>query len=107
MTSVEVLQELLHRYVTAARWPRARVAFDDFNQLMSGRLEAIHPDDLDGAAELADAYHAELSARDLLHLAVMRRIGCEHIVTADTAFSGLPGVVRLDPADIATWRDET
>ena len=38
----------------------------------------------------------EVSARDLVHLAVMRRLGVSRIVTTDTDFDGLAEVEVLD-----------
>ena len=39
-----------------------------------------------------------MSARDLVHWAVMQRVGAERIITADTDFDRLPGVERLSAA---------
>ena len=36
-----------------------------------------------------------LSARDAIHIAVMRRFGVERILTFDTGFDGVPGVARV------------
>jgi predicted nucleic acid-binding protein len=45
-----------------------------------------------------------LSARDLLHAAVMTRIGADQIVSADRGFDRLPDLTRLDPAELVDWR---
>ena len=55
------------------------------------------------AAKLVDA-HPRLSARDLIHLAVMKRLGVTRIVTTDGGFQGLPIIERLDPAYIENWQ---
>jgi predicted nucleic acid-binding protein len=44
-----------------------------------------------------------LSARDLLHAAVMQRVGTERIVSADRRFDVIAWLQRLDPATVATW----
>ena len=44
-----------------------------------------------------------MSARDLVHWAVMQRAGAERIITADTDFDRLPIMVRLDPVDVGEW----
>ena len=49
------------------------------------------------AAELADR-HPGISARDLVHVAVMQRLGINRIISADTDFDRLEGIDRLDPA---------
>ena len=35
------------------------------------------------------------SARDAIHAAVMRRLGCSRILTFDQAFDAVPGVQRV------------
>ena len=59
-------------------------------------------DDVLAAGKLANE-HRGLSTRDLLHLAVMRRLGVTRIVTADADFDRVPGIVRLYPADDGAW----
>ncbi|PYX28503.1 MAG: hypothetical protein DMG77_15640 [Acidobacteria bacterium] len=36
-----------------------------------------------------------LSARDVVHLAVMEQHGIEQILTFDSGFDGFPGITRL------------
>lgn len=102
-TGAEVLQELLHRYTFLNVWPRSQPYFASFLGLMRGRIEPMLAQDVEVAAELAD-HHPRLSARDLVHVAVMQRVGATHIVTADTAFDDIGGVERLDPALVEEWR---
>ena len=104
VTNVEVLQELLHRFTAPGRWPTGRYALARFVALMRGRTEPVYPADIDYAIELADR-NIRAAARDLIHAAVMRRIGVELIVSADRQFDGVPGVTRLDPLDVGEWRD--
>ena len=104
LTDAEVLQELLHRFIALRQWPDpGRSAFERFTTVMAGRVESLLPSDVEDAARLADQ-HPRLSARDLVHLAVMRRLGMAQIVTADAAFEGIAGVERLDPASVQAWR---
>ena len=103
MTDAEVLQELLHRYSALRMWLDAgKRTFDRFSFIMEDRIEPMFAEDVQRGAELVDTY-PRLSARDLVHLAVMERAGATAIVTADTAFDNLDGVERLDPADAASW----
>lgn len=102
VTDAEVLQELLHRYLSLRLWPQGRKAFRRFSELMQDRIEAVRAEDVRRAAEMADAYE-ELGARDLLHAAVMQRLGLHQIVSADTSFDRLLGVERLDPAQVEVW----
>lgn len=103
MTDAEVLQELIHRYRALRSWTGVgNIVFSTFANLMEGRVEPMFAEDVTRAAELVDTY-PRLSARDLVHIAVMERAGATAIVTADTTFDNLAGVERLDPAKAATW----
>jgi hypothetical protein len=104
VTDAEVLQELLHRYLALRLWPQGREAFRRFSELMQGRVESVQAADVERAASLADT-HSELSGRDLLHVSVMQRLGLRRIISADTGFDKLLDVERLDPAQLADWRD--
>ena len=105
VTNAEVLQELLHHYRATRQWQSiGRPAFARFATLMLGRTEPIYAEDAQTAAELADS-DVRASTRDLIHVAVMRRMGVERVISADRDFDGMPGVTRLDPMDIEEWRD--
>ena len=94
VTDAEVLQELVHRYLAQERWALGRDVLRAFALVMQDRILA--------AADLADR-HPGISARDLVHAAVMQRLGAEHIISADTDFDRLPGITRLDPMFIGEW----
>ena len=104
VTDVEVLQELLHRYVATGRWALGRQVLRSFAELMHDRIEPVYEQDIQLAARLADSL-PRISARDLVHAAVMQRLGADQIVSTDTDFDRLPDVIRLDPADIGKWGD--
>lgn len=103
VTDAEVLQELLHRYLALRLWPQGRRAFQRFSEIMQERVAVVQATDVQHAAGLADTYQ-ELGARDLLHAAVMHRLGVRRIISADTGFDRLPGIERLDPAQEPSWR---
>lgn len=106
VTDAEVLQELLHRYLALRAWePQGRESFASFAELMEGRVEPVYAEDVEQAARLVSRY-SRLDARDLLHLAVMQRLGITHIVSADAGFDRLAEVERLDPADVRSWREK-
>ena len=105
LTDAEVLQELLHRYLALRLWPQGREVFHHFAALMRERVEPVQAIDVEQAALLADWY-PDLGARDLLHAAVMSRLGVRNIVSADAGFDRLPEVKRLDPTDVGVWRDK-
>jgi uncharacterized protein len=104
-TDAEVLQEILHRYQATNRWPLGGLIFQKFAELMRDRIESVTATDVVLAAQLAGRL-ARLGARDLLHLAVMQRVGADTIVSADRGFDRAPGIRRLDPAEVAAWRNE-
>jgi uncharacterized protein len=104
VTSAEVLQELLHRFLAINRWAAGRILFTEFSDLMRNRVEPILHNDVEKAAALAEVY-PDLDARDLVHVAVMQRVGAGQIVSADRDFDRVTGVERLDPETIDLWQD--
>ncbi|PZC48130.1 MAG: putative nucleic acid-binding protein, contains PIN domain [Chloroflexi bacterium] len=76
--------------------------FRGFSDLMRGRTTAIHAEDVEHASSLADN-HPNLGGRDLLHAAVMKRLGLHRIVSADAGFDRFPDMERLDPAKVEDW----
>ena len=103
VTDVEVLQELLHRYLALRRWILGGRVLRAFAEVMQDRIEPVYEDDIHVAGSLADS-HPEVSARDLVHTAVMQRLGVDRIISSDADFDRLPGVTRLDPARVGDWR---
>jgi predicted nucleic acid-binding protein len=102
VTDSEVLQEIMHRYLASGRWTLGREVVRAFAEAMRGRIQPVHAEDVTLAAELADQ-NPEVSARDLVHAAVMQRLGVERIISADTDFDRLEGIDRLDPARMSEW----
>jgi len=91
VTDAEVLQEILHRYFAIDRRDAIGPAFD----ALLGVVDEVFPverDDVDRARRLLGA--AGLSARDAVHVAIMRRRGVSRILTFDRGFDGIPGVQR-------------
>jgi predicted nucleic acid-binding protein len=92
-TDAEVLQEILHRYTLVNRPDRIDPAFDS----LLGVVDVVYP------VERADVERARrllrttprLSARDAVHLAVMQARDIGRILSFDSAFDGIPGVIRL------------
>lgn len=104
ISDVEVIQELMHRYLALRIWDAGRAVVEQFLTLMEGRLEAVRVEDVRTASVLADD-HPGIPARDLLHAAVMGRVGAGRIVSADRDFDRIAGVERLDPAKANGWLD--
>src|SRR2546428_8999955 len=89
VTDVEVLQEILHRYVAIDRRDAIQPAFDALLGL-TDEVYAVALADVQRAKEIVLG-KAPLSARDALHAAVMERHGVDSILTFDAGFDTLPG----------------
>ena len=103
VTDSEVLQEMMHRYLASGRWTLGKEVVRAFAEAMGGRIEPVRGEDVILATELADR-HPGVSARDLVHAAVMQRLEIRPIVSADTDFDRLEGTDRLDPIRIEEWQ---
>ena len=93
VTSAEVLQEILHRYVAIGRRDAIQPAFD----VLLGVVDDVFPielEDIDGAKKVVDG-SLGLSARDALHVAVMKRRNVKRIMSFDSNFDRVPGVTRV------------
>ena len=104
VTTSEVLQEILHHYRTRRQWTLMRQLFHEFGEVMHGRIEPVHAEDIVHAAALADD-HSSVGSRDLVHAAVALRLGVSHVISTDTDFDRLPVVTRLAPERIDEWAD--
>lgn len=95
-TSSEVFQELLHRYGPGGRMDRLEAAFETLRGLVD---EVLSVDGADAFAAKDLLYaHPGLSARDALHVAVMRRHEIRQIVSFDRGFDAVGGIKRLPAA---------
>lgn len=93
MTDVEVLQEILHRYVAIGRREAIAPAFDAILAVVDEVLE-VTLGDVRRAKEIV-LHRTGLSARDAIHVAVMERQGVDRILSFDGGFDQVPGVTRL------------
>jgi predicted nucleic acid-binding protein len=93
VTDAEVLQEILHRYVAINRRDAIQPCFDVVFEV----CDEVLPVDLEIVSTAREIVlgHPELTARDAVHLAVMRLHGIEAIISFDRHFDGLPGITRL------------
>jgi hypothetical protein len=93
VTSAEVLQEILHRYVAIDRRDAIQPAFDALLGVVD-EVFGVERRDVERARALVLGNPA-LSARDALHAAVMERERITRILSFDTGFDDLPGITRL------------
>lgn len=92
VTDAEVMQEILHRYTAINR----RDAIDPALDALLGVVDEVIAIDreLVLAAGRLVARVEGLSARDAIHVAVMRRHGIDDILTFDTGFDVVTGLRR-------------
>jgi len=93
VTDAEVLQEILHRYVSIERPDAIQPAFD----ALLGVVDEVFGVE-QAAVERAKGIvlgQRGLSARDALHVAVMQIHGIKRILSFDRGFDGVPGISRL------------
>jgi uncharacterized protein len=91
--SAEVLREVLHRYVSIGRRDAIQPALD----ALLGVVDEVFPverADVEGAKKVLDG-SPSLSARDALHVAIMRRRDVRRIMSFDTGFDQVPGLSRI------------
>lgn len=93
VTSAEVLQEILHRYVAINRREAIAPAFDVLLEVVD-EVVAVEEDDVVRAKDLVLGTKA-LSSRDAVHVAVMVRLGISRIMSFDAGFDRVPGMTRL------------
>ena len=94
VTDVEVYQEILHRYTAIQRPDAIDSAFENLDAIADDIL-TFGMAEVRAARTLIDSVPG-LSARDALHVAVMRSAGTDRIFSFDNGFDSCPGIVRLD-----------
>ncbi len=95
VSSVEVLQEILHRYRSLREYEIAASAFTHFKTLCDDILP-VDKADMDLAFRILEKAPA-ISVRDAVHAATMQNQGLERILSTDTHFDSIAGVIRVDP----------
>jgi predicted nucleic acid-binding protein len=88
-----VFQEILHGYTSIHRTDAIQPAF----KALLGVVDEIFPVELNavqGAKNILLGIN-RVSARNALHIAIMQIQGVSRILTFDSAFETIPGIVRL------------
>lgn len=93
ITDVEVYQEILHRYTAIRRQDAIDYAFQSLDRLVTEVLP-FGMAEVRSARELIRAVNG-ISARDALHVAVMRKAGANRILSFDSGFDACPGIERI------------
>ncbi len=98
-TSVEVVQEILHRYLSIRRAETGIAMAREVLDVFAPVLPVTHAV-LRRVPGLVGAYPT-LSARDLIHVATCLVEGIDVIVSPDRAFDQVREIRRLDPIEVA------
>ena len=93
VTNTEVLQEILHRYTAIKRKDAIQPAFDALYGIIDNIFAVVEADVL-AAKEIVIGY-AELSARDAVHAALMKRLKIDTIFSFDKGFDLLGEFKRI------------
>lgn len=93
VTDAEVIQEILHRYISINR----REAIEPALNLLLQIADDVFPIDKIDVLRASEIIHhpAQLSARDALHVAVMERYGVGSIFSFDGDFDRWRGIHRI------------
>ena len=93
VTDVEVLQEILHRYTALSRPDAIQPAFDAVLEIVD-EIFPIGLEEVEGAKRIIFGGYG-LSARNAIHVAVMRVREVRQILSFDSGFDRFPGIERL------------
>ena len=97
---VEIIQEILYRFGALRRWDIAVTMAFSLLELVPMvypiRLAESHL-----SIDLFERYaHKGVTARDVLHVAVMQQNDLQRIISTDEHFDAFAGITRLDPLQL-------
>lgn len=92
-TSLEVLQEILHRYRHIDRWEQGKEVFSLAKKIVP-RILQVDVKIIEQAYNLLDRYPS-IYARDAVHAAACLINGIKEIVSFDTDFDMIEGIKRI------------
>ena len=93
VTDIEVYQEILHRYTAIRRTDAIDGAFRSLDAIVDEVFGYGMPE-IRAARTIIDSVDG-VSARDALHVAVMRGNRVDRILSFDRGFDAIPGIERL------------
>jgi predicted nucleic acid-binding protein len=98
----EIIQEVLYRYGALRQW-RIGVSLTENLLKIVPTVYPIQLADIRLAVRLFEQYAPKgISARDVLHVAVMRNNGLSQIISIDTHLDAIREIQRLDPKVLFT-----
>lgn len=96
----EIVQEILYRYGALGQWALAAEMATALLDLVPVVLP-VTPSAARQTIPLFEQYGPQgVTARDVLHAAVMHTNSLTHIISTDRHYDLLPDVIRLDPQDL-------
>ncbi len=93
VTDIEVYQEVLHRYTAIRRTDAIDAAFQSLDAIVD-EVFAFGMPEIRVARTLIDSVDG-VSARDALHVAIMRSNRVDRILSFDHGFDAIPGIERV------------
>ena len=93
VTDIEVYQEILHRYTAIRRTDAIAVAFRSLDAI-ADEILTFGMQEIRAAKSIIDSVDG-VSARDALHVAIMRSSRVDRILSFDRGFDAFPELDRL------------
>ena len=94
-TSVEILQEILHRYRHIARWNDGKEVYSLIKKIVP-IIVSIDSEIIDRGFDLLEKY-SSIYSRDAVHAATCFSMGIQKICSYDTDFDCIDGLLRIEP----------
>lgn len=94
VSDAEVFQEILHRYSAIRRPEAIPAAWRALAELVD-EVYPVEVEDVERARTLLLEELPELSARDALHVSIMRRHGVPEVLSFDAGFDDVQDIARL------------
>lgn len=106
-TDTAALQEILYRYGVIRHWETGVAMANSLMHLVP-EIYPINLDDIHRAIDLFKTYAPKgITARDVVHAAVMMNRGLKKIVSTDYHFDLIKGITRVDPEGLFLQRKST
>ena len=99
VTSAEVIQEILHRFLSIGRPESGATLIERTQDLMAPVLPITHA--LMRRVPLLAGRYPSLAARDVVHIATCVHEGIGEIITPDRGFDQVVELRRIDPMSFA------
>jgi predicted nucleic acid-binding protein len=96
----EIVQEILYRFGSLKLWELAVAMASEVLNLIPVVLPVTQDDAMRSVALFERYAPTGISARDVVHVAVMQNNGLAEIISTDEHFDTIEGIKRLDPLSL-------